>query len=287
MTMDIGGSFRHELTGSFSQGSDSNPTVAMVEASFKANNLHYRYVNCEVNPDQLEAAVQGARAMNWKGFNCSIPHKVEVIKYLDGLGESAALIGAVNCAVNRNGKLIGENTDGKGFLKSFLEITPATDKTIVLLGAGGAARAIAVELALAGAKKFYVVNRSRARGEELTALLNDKISATAEFVEWNKTYSIPQDAEVVINSTSMGMVNTEGKQDLNFDSIRTGMLAADVIVNPPQTYFLDEAGKRGATTLQGLGMVVNQAVIGIKYWTGVDVDAKDLNDELLRVLGLA
>ena len=287
MTMDIGGSFRHELTGSFSQGSDSNPTVAMVEASYKANNLHYRYVNCEVNPDQLEAAVKGARAMNWKGFNCSIPHKVEVIKYLDGLGESAALIGAVNCAVNRDGKLIGENTDGKGFLKSFLEITPATDKTIVLLGAGGAARAIAVELALAGAKKFYVVNRSRARGEELTALLNDKTSASAEFVEWNKTYSIPQDAEVVINSTSMGMVNTEGKQDIDFDSIRTGMLAADVIVNPPQTYFLDEAGKRGATTLQGLGMVVNQAVIGIKYWTGVDVDAKDLNDELLRVLGLA
>jgi shikimate dehydrogenase len=287
MTMDIGGSFRHELTGSFSQGSDSNPTVAMVEASYKANNLHYRYVNCEVNPDQLEAAVQGARAMNWKGFNCSIPHKVEVIKYLDGLGESAALIGAVNCAVNRDGKLIGENTDGKGFLKSFLEITPATDKTIVLLGAGGAARAIAVELALAGAKKFYVVNRSRARGEELTALLNEKTSASAEFIEWNKIYSIPADAEVVINSTSMGMVNTEGKQDIDFDSIRTGMLAADVIVNPPQTYFLDEAGKRGATTLQGLGMVVNQAVIGIKYWTGVDVDAKDLNDELLRVLGLA
>ena len=287
MTMDIGGSFRHELTGSFSQGSDSNPTVAMVEASYKANNLHFRYVNCEVNPDQLEAAVAGARAMNWKGFNCSIPHKVEVIKYLDGLGESASLIGAVNCAVNRDGKLIGENTDGKGFLKSFLELTPATGKTIVLLGAGGAARAIAVELALAGAAKFYVVNRSRARGEELAKLLNEKTKATAEFVEWNKTYSIPQDADVVINSTSMGMVNTEGKQDIDFDSIRLGMLAADVIVNPPQTYFLDEAGKRGATTLQGLGMVVNQAVIGIKYWTGADVDAKDLNDELLRVLGLS
>jgi len=285
--MDIGGSFRHELTGSFSQGSDSNPTVAMVEASFKVNNLHFRYVNCEVNPDQLEAAVQGARAMNWKGFNCSIPHKVEVIKYLDGLGESASLIGAVNCVVNRDGKLIGENTDGKGFLKSFLELTPATGKTIVLLGAGGAARAIAVELALAGAAKFCVVNRSRTRGEELAKLLNEKTNATAEFVEWNKTYSIPLDAEVVINSTSMGMANTEGKQDIDFDSIRPGMLAADVIVNPPQTYFLDEAGKRGATTLQGLGMVVNQAVIGIKYWTGADVDAKDLNDELLRVLGLA
>ena len=286
MTMDIGGSFRHELTGSFSQGSDSNPTVAMVEASYKANNLHYRYVNCEVNPDQLEAAVKGARAMNWKGFNCSIPHKVDVIKYLDSLGESASLIGAVNCAVNRGGKLIGENTDGKGFLKSFLEITPAAEKTIVLLGAGGAARAIAVELALAGAKKFYVVNRSRARGEDLTALLNDKTKASAQFVEWNSTYQIPLDAEVVINSTSMGMINTEGRQDINFDSIRPGMLAADVIVNPPQTYFLTEAGKRGATTLQGLGMVVNQAVIAIKYWTGVDVNPKDLSDELSKVLGI-
>jgi shikimate dehydrogenase len=258
----------------------------MVEASYRANNLHFRYVNCEVNPDQLEAAVAGAKAMNWRGFNCSIPHKVEVIKYLDGLGESASLIGAVNCAVNRGGKLIGENTDGKGFLKSFLEITPAAGKTIVLLGAGGAARAIAVELALAGATKFYVVNRSRARGENLTALLNDKTAASAEYVEWNSTYQIPLDADVVINSTSMGMINTEGQQDINFDSIRPGMLAADVIVNPPQTYFLTEAGKRGAITLQGLGMVVNQAVIAIEYWTGVDVDPKDLSDELIKVLGI-
>jgi shikimate dehydrogenase len=284
--MDIGGSFLDELTGSFSQGSDSNPTVAMVEASYKANNLHYRYINCEVNPDQLAEAVAGAKAMNWRGFNCSIPHKVEVIKYLDSLGESASLIGAVNCAVNRDGKLVGENTDGKGFLKSFLEITPAAGKTIVLLGAGGAARAIAVELALAGAKKFYVVNRSRARGEGLTALLNDKTKANAEFVEWNSTYEIPSDSDVVINSTSMGMINTEGRQDINFDSIRPGMLAADVIVNPPQTYFLTEAAKRGAITLQGLGMVVNQAVIAIKYWTDVDVDPKDLSDELIKVLGI-
>ena len=285
--MDIGGSFRHELTGSFSQGSYSNPTVAMVEASYKANDLHFRYVNCEVNPDQLEAAVAGARAMNWKGFNCSIPHKVSVIQYLDGLGESASLIGAVNCVVNRDGKLIGENTDGKGFLKSFLEITPAKGKTIVLLGAGGAARAIAVELALAGASKFYIVNRSQKRGEELTNLLNEKTGATAEFIEWNRTYAIPKDAEVVINSTSMGMINTEGKQDIDYDSIHSDLLVADVIVNPPQTHFLNQCADQGATTLQGLGMVVNQAVIAIQYWTGVEVAAKDLNDELLSVLGLS
>jgi shikimate dehydrogenase len=85
----------------------------------------------------------------------------------------------------------------------------------------------------------------------------------------------------------MGMINTEGQQDINFESIRPGMLAADVIVNPPQTYFLTEAGKRGAKTLQGLGMVVNQAVIAIEYWTGVAVDPKDLHNKLTRVLGLS
>ena len=284
MTMEIGGKFRHELTGSFSEGSDANPTVAMVEASYKASGLHYRYVNCEVHPEQLADAVAGARAMNWKGFNCSIPHKVEVIKHLDGLGESAAVIGAVNCAVNRDGKFIGENTDGKGFLMSFMEVADPKGKTVVLLGAGGAARAIAVELALAGASKFYVVNRGTSRGEELTKLLNDKTNAKAEFVEWSSTYEIPADAEVLINSTSMGMAGATELQNIEFMSIRKGMLVADVIVNPPHTPFLQKAEAQGAITLQGLGMVVNQAVISIKYWTGKDVDPTALRDELIRVL---
>ena len=284
MTMEIGKQFRHELTGSFSQGSDANPTVAMVEASYKASGLHYRYINCEVNPEDLAGAVAGARAMGWKGFNCSIPHKVEVIKHLDGLGESAAVIGAVNCAVNRDGKFIGENTDGKGFLMSFMEVSDPKGKTVVLLGAGGAARAIAVELALSGASKFYVVNRGKARGEELAKLLNEKTKAKAEFVEWNKTYSIPTDADVLINSTSMGMAGATVLQDIDYSTIRSGMLVADVIVNPPQTPFLSKAEAQGAITLQGLGMVVNQAVISIKYWTGKDVDPNVLRDELIRVL---
>lgn len=284
MTMDIGGSFRDELTGCFSQGSDSNPTVAMVEAAYAVHELNYRYINCEVEPESLGDAVNGARAMNWKGFNCSIPHKVEVIKYLDGLGESASVIGAVNCAVERSGKFIGENTDGKGFLMAFEEIESPRDKTIVLLGAGGAARAISVELALAGATKFYIVNRSVERGEELAQLLNNKTAASAEYMEWNKTFFIPEDANVVINATSMGMAGVGPLQDLNFDSITDKMLVADVIINPPDTPFLQEAAKRGAKTLQGLGMVVNQAVIGIKYWTGVDVNPKILRDKLTEVL---
>jgi shikimate dehydrogenase len=282
--MDIGGSFRHELTGCFSQGSDSNPTVVMAEAAYQAHGLHFRYINTEVEPKDLEAAVNGARAMNWRGFNCSIPHKTEVIKYLDGLGESATVIGAVNCVVNREGKLIGENTDGKGFVKAFEEVRSASGQVIVLLGAGGAARAIAVELALAGAKKIYIVNRTADRGKLLTNLINDKTKATAEFALWNKTFVIPTDATAVINSTSIGMAGVGALQDIDYDSINESMLVADVIINPPSTPFLEEAAKRGAKTLNGHGMVVYQAVVGIKYWTGADVDHEILRAQLAAVL---
>ena len=159
--------FRSELVGSFSEGSNGNPTVAMIEAAFAHHNLDWRYINCEVTPANLADAVKGARAMGWRGFNCSIPHKVAVIEHLDGLGESAEIMGAVNCAVNRDGKFIGENTDGKGFLKSLMEVVDPRGKSVVMFGAGGAARAIGVELALAGARALTVVNRSALRGEPL------------------------------------------------------------------------------------------------------------------------
>ena len=284
MTLDIGGSFRHELTGCFSQGSDSNPTVVMAEAAYAAHGLHFRYINCEVEPDSLEQAVEGARAMNWKGFHCSIPHKTEVIKFLDELGESARVIGAVNCVVNRDGKLVGENTDGKGFVKAFEEVRSAAGETVVLLGAGGAARAIAVELALAGAKKIYVVNRGTERGQTLADLISANTKAQAEFIQWNKTFVIPGDATAVINSTSIGMAGVGELQDIDYDSINETMLVADVIINPPSTPFLAEAAKRGAKTLNGHGMVVYQAVVGIKYWTGADVDPEILRAQLVAVL---
>ena len=114
--------FLHHITGSFSQPAAENPTVEMVEAAYRHHGLHYRYLNTEVPPEKLGDAVAGARAMSWAGFNCSIPHKVAVIEHLDGLGESASVIGAVNCAVRREGQYIGENTDGKGFLKSLQEV---------------------------------------------------------------------------------------------------------------------------------------------------------------------
>jgi shikimate dehydrogenase len=246
----------------------------MVEAAYRHHGLDVRYINCEVPPDRLGDAVRGARAMGWIGFHCSLPHKVSVVEHLDGLGESAALMGAVNCAVRRGEQFIGENTDGKGFLKSLRQAIDPRGKRVVLFGAGGAARAIAVELALAGAAEITVVNRDRARGAQLVDLLNSRTSAAAALVEWSRTTSIPDGVDIVVNATAIGLFpDVGGRLDFDPATLHPGMVVADVIANPPRTAFIREAEARGCVAIDGLGMLVNQGVVGIKYWTGVDVDA--------------
>lgn len=277
--------FRSELVGSFSEGSNGNPTVAMIEAAFAHHRLNWRYINCEVTPENLSDAVKGARAMGWRGFNCSIPHKVAVIPHLDGLGESAAIMGAVNCAVNRDGKFIGENTDGKGFLKSLLDVVNPSGKSVVMFGAGGAARAIGVELALSGAKSITVVNRSATRGEPLVKLLNERTSTPASLVVWPKAYAIPAGTDIVVNATSIGLGNGNEPLDIDVTSLKPGMVVADVIVDPPDTRLLRDARAQGCTLIDGLGMLINQGVIGVKYWTGLDADPAVMRKKLVEIFG--
>jgi shikimate dehydrogenase len=278
--------FCPELVGSMSQGAAGNPTVAMVESAFKHHGLEWRYVNMEVAPEDLGTAVKGARAMGFRGFNCSMPHKVEVIQHLDGLGESAAIMGAVNCAVLRDGKFIGENTDGKGFLKSLQAVVDPTGKQVVLFGAGGAARAIAVELGLAGVGKITIVNRSAARGQSLVDLLKEKLEVDAELVTWDSTYSIPEDAEIVINGTAIGLYDGDAALDLDVASLREGAVVADVVFNPPQTKLICDATEKRCKTVDGLGMLVNQGVIGIQYWTGIDPDPSVMRQTLEEIFGV-
>jgi shikimate dehydrogenase len=279
--------FLSKLTGSFSQGAAENPTVAMVEAAFRHHGLDVRYINCEVPPENLGDAVKGARAMGWIGFNCSIPHKVAVIQHLDGLGESASVMGAVNCAVMRNGKLIGENTDGKGFLQSLREVIDPKGKKVVMFGAGGAARAIGVELALAGAKHIVIVNRDPKRGQTLVDLLNAKTKATSELAVWKATYSIASDADILVNATSIGLTpDVEARLDLDVATLRKGLIVADVIPNPPRTKLIKDADARGCRTVDGLGMLVNQGVIGVKYWTGVEVDPGVMRGKLQEIFSV-
>ena len=280
------GKFRHELVGSMSQGAAGNPTVAMIEAAFAHHKLHWRYVNMEVTPEDLGAAVRGARAMGFRGFNCSLPHKVTVIQHLDGLGESAALMGAVNCVVRRGEKFIGENTDGKGFLKSLQEVIDTKGKSVVLFGAGGAARAIAVELGLAGVKRITIVNRSAARGTELVTLLREKLRVESELIVWQGNYAVPAGTDIVINGTSIGLYDANARLDLDLNTLKPGMVVADVVFSPVRTALLDDAAKRGCRAVDGLGMLVNQGVGGVQYWTGIDPDTSVMRKALEAALGV-
>jgi len=287
--------FKQELVGCFGFPVAENPTQAMIEPAFRAMELDWRYLTLEVRPGDLAAAVAGARAFGFRGFNCTIPHKVAVIQHLDGLGESASLMGAVNCVVNRDGRFIGENTDGKGFVSSFRELADPTGKSLVLLGAGGAARAIGVEMALAGCSSITLVNRDETRGRELEALfsgrLREAVQATGRdlsvtYVPWYGDFRAPEGTEILVNATSIGLFpDVEARIPLAMDSITPDMIVADVIPNPPITRLVEESRQKGCRVIDGLGMLVAQGVIGIEFWTGRTPDAGVMRRGLEEVFG--
>ena len=279
-------SFKQDLTCVFGQPVAENPTQAMIEAAYRHHNLDWRYLTIEVAPEDLADAVRGLRAMGFRGGNLTIPHKVAVIQHLDGTTEAAGLMGAVNCILVDGDKLIGENTDGKGFVESLREVSDPQGKRVVMFGAGGAARAMSVELALAGAARITIVNRSAQRGQELVELLKTRVNADAQFVAWDGDYSVPDGTDVVINATSIGLFpDVDARVPVDVESLQAGMVVADVIPNPPRTRLVQEAEARGCTVLDGLGMLVNQGVIGFRLWTGVDPDPQVMRAALEDVFG--
>lgn len=280
--------YKAELVGVFGHPVAENPTIVMQEAAFQALGLNWHYLTIEVYPEDLAVAMQGLRAFNMCGINLTIPHKVEVLKYLDEISPAAQLMGAVNTVVRQGDRLVGENTDGKGFMQSLRldgGIDPA-GKRIVVLGAGGAARAITVEMALAGAAQVTVVNRSPGRGQALVDLLNEKTSVKASFVAWDHTYRLLEGSEILVNATSIGLFpNVVDQPDIDYTTIQPGMTVCDVIPNPPRTPFLSHARSRGAHTLDGLGMLVYQGAIGFKLWTGLEAPVQVMRQALERAFG--
>lgn len=276
-------SYRAELVGVFGCPIDENPTGVVEEAAFAKLGLNYRYITMLVEKDSLGNAIAGLKAMNFRGINLTIPHKVEVLKYLDELSYAAKIIGAVNTVVNKNGRLFGENTDGKGFLTALRKAdVDVAGKKIVVLGAGGAARAISVECALAGAEQITIANITREHGEEVVELINQRTQAKAIFVFWDKPFIVPEDTDIFINATSVGLYpNVDESPNVEYSSVKSNMVVADVIFNDPNTIFLQEAASRGAKTINGLGMLSSQAAMNFTLWTGKDAPI-DLMEQVLK-----
>lgn len=280
--------YRAELVGVLGKPVAENPTGVMQEAAFRAAGLNWRYLTIEVAPENLAEAMRGVRAFGMRGINLTIPHKVAVIEHLDELSREARVIGAVNTVRREGDRLIGENTDGKGFLRGVrndVGIDPA-GKRVVLLGAGGAARAIAAELILAGVSDLLVVNRSAERGEKMTADLKASTSGPIQFESWNGTFRPPAETDLLVNATSIGLFpDIDAMPDVDLSCLAPGTLVCDAVFNPPLTRLLHAALKRGLPVLDGLSMLVYQGVIGFQLWTGRDPDENVMKQALRQAMG--
>jgi len=276
--------YRAELVGVFGDPVDGNPTCVVEESGFAAAGLNWRYLTCKVAVEDLTDAIAGMRAIGMKGVNLTMPHKIKVIEHLDELSQAARIIGAVNTVLNKDGRLIGENTDGKGFVRSLTDENIALEgKTITILGAGGAAKAIGVECALAGAKKLNIINRNRERGEELVATITGNTAAQAVYLPWEGTVRLPEYTEILINATCVGLhPDVDAFPDICYDDIRADMPVCDVVFNPMMPVFLKKAQERGARIITGLGMLVNQGALNFEFWTGVKAPREVMMEALKK-----
>ncbi len=263
--------YKFELVGVLGYPVAENPTCVMQEAAFAELGLEWSYLTIEVKPEDLPDAMRGVRAFGMKGINLTIPHKVAVMPLLDEISPDATQIGAVNTVRRVGDRLIGENTDGKGFLRGLREeagIDPR-GKRVVILGAGGAARAICVELALAGAAQLTVVNRTVERGEALVADLKARTGANAHFEPWVGPYPVGWEADILVNATSIGLYpDVDAMPPVDLKVALPDLVVCDVVPNPPETRLIRTARAQGLKTLTGLPMLVYQGAIGFEMWTG-------------------
>lgn len=279
--------YRAELVGLFGNPVDENPTGPMMEAGFEAQGLNYRYITMKVEKENLKDAIAGIRAIGMRGLNLTIPHKIAVIPFLDELSPAAKIIGAVNSIRVQDGQLIGENTDGKGFVTSLMETgVELNGRIITVLGSGGAARAVAVECAISGAETVNIVARNEESGKELADLISEKTEAQGVYFTWKGSVPIPEGTEVLVNCTNVGLYPDENKPDITYEDIRKNMTVCDVVFNPPETKFLKEAKARGAATVNGLGMLVNQAALNYCLWTENMAPKDMMKEALLREFNL-
>ncbi len=248
---------------------DHTASPAMHNAAFKDLGLDYIYVAFRVGNAELSEAVKGMRALNMAGMNVTVPHKKAVMAYLDVISPEARAIGAVNTIVNKDGKLIGHNTDAFGFTKSVdLEGTfKEWPQTVVLLGAGGAARAVLFALLQRPeVERIHLINRTLVRGE----LLANEMDSEGRVYTGSMSDSEWAEVGLLINSTSVGLFPDVTSLPLRDASvIRPDMLVVDIIYKPLQTQLMLKAGECGATAMNGLGMLVWQGVRAFELWTGV------------------
>jgi shikimate dehydrogenase len=269
------GIFGHPVEHSFSPG--------MHNAAFATLRIDACYVPFTVSPEKLGAAIKAMIPLGIRGLNITVPHKEKIIAFLDDLTEDARLIGAVNTIEVKGTRLIGHNTDGRGFLRSLQKETSfrPKGKTILILGSGGAARAIGFSLALAGAREILLNDLDARKATRLASDIRAKTGAQARAIKTDTIADAIAASHALINATPQGLKKSDSIP-LPKGSIRSTHLVCDLIYNPPMTGLLQEANRQGAATLSGIGMLLYQGVIAFEIWTARRAPVKVMRDALLK-----
>lgn len=261
---------------------------AMHNAAFSSMGLDYIYLPFRVKKDNLAAAIDGLRALNMRGLNVTIPHKVAIIPLLDELEPLAHKIGAVNTIVNENNHLKGYNTDAGGFLKALLErgVEP-DDKKVVILGAGGASRAISFSLADRGAE-LVILNRQLEMdwAIELAGSVSRFSAKAVKALELNEKNlsSVLESTDILVNATSVGMSPNTSHSPVPARLLRPGLVVFDVVYNPIKTRLLAEAVAAGAETINGIDMLVWQGALAFELWTGATAPIEIMKAAAVKAL---
>jgi len=276
------------LCGLIGDPVEHSVSPVMHNAAFSKLGLDYLYLPFRVKSEDLGKAIDGMRALNVRGLNVTIPHKVAVMRFLDKLDPLAEKIGAVNTIVNDEGVLAGYNTDAAGFLQALLErgIEPA-GKRVVVLGAGGASRAISFILADRGAD-LVILNRRLEWdwAEELAGRLSHFFSKKVEALELNRENlgRVLEKADILVNATSVGMSPNANETPLPADLLRPGLVVSDIVYNPIETRLLKEARAGGARTIGGIDMLVWQGAIAFEKWTSWKAPVELMKREAIKAL---
>ncbi len=264
------------LVGIFGHPVEHTFSPAMHNAAFDRLGLNWCYLPFHVLPERLGEAVEAIRALGLRGVNVTVPHKEGVIRYLDRVDEEAARIGAVNTVVNEDGVLVGYNTDGKGFVRSLEEADIIIGgKKIIVLGAGGAARAVCFSLLSAGASDLLIVNRTLERAKQLA----DDINAVSKAAKATGSLSSTSGYDILVNTTSLGLHNGD-PMPIEDSLLNSSLFVCDLIYNPARTHLMCLAEQRGCKTINGLGMLLWQGVLAFNLWTGIMPPVEVMSDAL-------
>lgn len=274
-----------QVAGVFASPASRQPMGPMMRAAFADLGYDIDFLTCDVAPLRLGDAVAGARAMGWLGFVVGDPHKRAIVTQVDGLAESAAAIGAATCAARRGDAFVGENTEGWAVVEAIEAHVDPDGCRAVVFGAGQAGRAVAVELARAGAAQITIVNRTGLRAMQAAALMRGMEGLDLATAEWQDTFRIPPTTDVVVNATTVGRSSDgDDRLDIDPESLSGRMVVVDMVPRATPTLLVKEAMAAGCAVIDGADVVAGQGALAIRLWTNADANLAVMREALLPTL---